>query len=197
VKPVFSAALCSAHYTRQRRYGDASIVKRGLDLPVPEAKPCAICGAVKPLSEFSVGAKASKGGKGSYCRPCAAERQREWRVANPGRIREHRQQHNERRKPARPAQRIKQTYGITLEDYERILESQQGGCGICGGPRNGPGKRFHIDHDHTCCPWVGSCGKCIRGLLCGNCNTMLGLAKEDPDRLRAAIAYLDRYAAKT
>jgi hypothetical protein len=40
-----------------------------------------------------------------------------------------------------------------------------------------------IDHDHSCCPQRRSCDICRRGLACGRCNKLLGLANEDPARL--------------
>lgn len=79
-------------------------------------------------------------------------------------------------------------YGITQEIYDEMLHNQGGVCAICKGPH---GKRkFHVDHDHDCCPPNRSCGKCIRGLLCSNCNTAIGLLKDDEKLLRAAITYL-------
>lgn len=43
-------------------------------------------------------------------------------------------------------------------------------CAICGSIEN-----RRIDHDHTCCGSVnGSCGKCIRGVLCNSCNVRIG-----------------------
>jgi len=53
-------------------------------------------------------------------------------------------------------------------------------------------KRLVVDHDHECCPDEKSCGKCVRGLLCNWCNRMIGMARDDPQRLRSAIAYLKR-----
>lgn len=66
-------------------------------------------------------------------------------------------------------------------------------CGICetDKPEGGRGG-WHIDHDHRCCTY--GCVKCFRGILCGNCNMALGQFKDDSERLRAAILYLDRYA---
>jgi 16S rRNA C967 or C1407 C5-methylase (RsmB/RsmF family) len=47
-----------------------------------------------------------------------------------------------------------------------------------------------IDHDHGCCSGTGSCGRCVRGLLCNRCNLMLGFANDQPEILRAALEYL-------
>ncbi|UWZ37863.1 hypothetical protein Drose_06195 [Dactylosporangium roseum] len=74
--------------------------------------------------------------------------------------------------------------------------AQGGVCAIC----NQPETKHHsdllkIDHDRSCCSDSRSCGKCIRGLLCSNCNRALGLFGDDPTRLRAAAAYLDRQVA--
>ena len=72
------------------------------------------------------------------------------------------------------------SYGISVEDYEEMLESQGGGCYICGiGP---VGRALDIDHDHRT-------GK-VRGLLCSNHNRALGLLGDDPDLLLAAHTYL-------
>ena len=83
-------------------------------------------------------------------------------------------------------------YKVTPERYAAILARQGGGCAICG-RKPEPGKRLHVDHDHACCPAKKrSCGKCVRGLLCSACNTMLGHANDDPDVLRRGIDYLER-----
>lgn len=55
---------------------------------------------------------------------------------------------------------------------------------------------MHIDHDHSCCPGKGSCGKCVRGILCRNCNVGLGFLKDSIPRLEDAISYLSSYEAR-
>lgn len=80
-------------------------------------------------------------------------------------------------------------YGITREVALMMYESQGGGCAICREPL--PLHEMHVDHDHDCCP-RGSCGPCVRGLLCGRCNLGLGQFRDDVARLRAAADYLER-----
>jgi Recombination endonuclease VII len=72
-------------------------------------------------------------------------------------------------------------YGITPEEYDTILLAQGGGCGICGGPPNGRGVHYHVDHDHDT-------GR-VRGLLCNRCNHAVGLL-EDGRWLGAVAKYL-------
>lgn len=76
-------------------------------------------------------------------------------------------------------------YGITPERYAEALLQ---GCEICSDVV----ETLHVDHDHNCCHSrkYRLCGQCTRGFLCGNCNRALGLMRDDPDRLRSAIAYL-------
>jgi hypothetical protein len=76
---------------------------------------------------------------------------------------------------------VAKRYGVTLEDYERLESDQGEACAICGGC-NDSGRSLGVDHCHTT-------GR-VRGLLCSNCNMAVGLFKEDPVRLRAAILYL-------
>jgi hypothetical protein len=93
--------------------------------------------------------------------------------------------------------RMRAKFGIEREDYERMLAEQDGGCAICGcgleGERYGT---FPVDHDHACCPGQKSCGRCVRGLPCDDCNVGLGRFKDDPNRLRAAADYIEVHRAR-
>lgn len=86
----------------------------------------------------------------------------------------------------------KARYGISLDEFEELLRIQGGRCAICPVEVVADGRRLAIDHDHRCCPGTISCGKCIRGILCPNCNRGLGLFQEDFELVKAAAAYLLR-----
>jgi hypothetical protein len=84
--------------------------------------------------------------------------------------------------------KLKKAYGITLEQYNELLSSQNHKCAICnidnnGKYRNKP-RAFAVDHCH-------STGK-IRGLLCSDCNTGIGLLKDNVNFLESAIKYLNK-----
>jgi hypothetical protein len=70
-------------------------------------------------------------------------------------------------------------YGISQEQYEARVARQGGLCAICN---TKPEKALCIDHSHA----TGQ----VRGLLCSNCNSMLGFSKDDPRRLAAGAGYL-------
>jgi hypothetical protein len=81
----------------------------------------------------------------------------------------------------RRAYRLRSNYGISLEEYDAMLARQGGVCAICKKPP-AKGKRLVVDHCHL----TGM----VRGLLCGKCNSLLAFGNDDPDIMRAAIAYL-------
>ena len=79
-------------------------------------------------------------------------------------------------------------HNITKEIYENLLNQHSGKCWICK-----TSDATHIDHDHSCCSGGWSCGKCIRGVLCSNCNTAIGLLKDSQDLLEEAKRYLNMH----
>lgn len=74
-------------------------------------------------------------------------------------------------------------YGISVEQYNELLMEQQGCCKICGVHESDLTKSLAIDHCHT--------KKQVRSLLCMNCNTGLGLFKDNIELLKKAIKYLE------
>lgn len=78
---------------------------------------------------------------------------------------------------------LKRTYGITLEDFNRMLFNQNGCCLICKKQRTELlVMDIHVDHCHKT-------GK-VRGLLCSSCNQGLGNFKDNIANLLAAVEYL-------
>jgi tRNA(Ile2) C34 agmatinyltransferase TiaS len=76
------------------------------------------------------------------------------------------------------------SYGITVEQFNEMLERQNGVCAICGEDNSRFGKRLAIDHDHD----TGV----VRGLLCNSCNGALGLFKDDEATLLKALDYIQK-----
>lgn len=83
-------------------------------------------------------------------------------------------------------------YGIAWEDYLKMIEDQGGRCAICPAEISPDDKSTHVDHDHACCSGQKSCGACVRGILCQNCNLMIGYAKDNPENLINAAFYLHK-----
>lgn len=139
-------------------------------------KVCTKCGQEKEVTEFYKQ-------RGKYLRPnckaCENERSRTYHHAN----REARVQ------KIRDYGLISRS-GITREQYDKLLRKQRGKCAICREAETME-RRLAVDHDHKCCPGKKSCGKCVRGLLCGNCNNGLGRFKDDVRLLARAIHYLE------
>jgi len=81
-------------------------------------------------------------------------------------------------------------YNLTAEQYDAMFAAQGYRCAICKRDTFARGRGWAVDHDHSCCPGLTSCGKCVRGILCGNCNTGIGAMEDNPAYLAAAIEYL-------
>jgi hypothetical protein len=82
--------------------------------------------------------------------------------------------------------KLKQNYGITINEYTQMLIKQSNCCAICGSSQGEFKRNFAVDHNHK----NGE----IRELLCANCNTMLGNAKDNPKILQKAIDYLNKWS---
>ena len=134
--------------------------------------------------------------KGGRCLSCAADSHAAWAKAHPHLMRESGRKHDKKRlaqdydkirrqnKMSTLRYRLKQ-YGLSLEQYQEILEVQNQACKICKRKfTKGP----HVDHCHT----HGH----VRGLLCSKCNTGLGMFDDDPERLLRAADYLKGSSAE-
>ena len=73
-------------------------------------------------------------------------------------------------------------YGLTYEDYDKLLAEQEGVCAVCHRPPKT--QRLNVDHDHKT-------GR-VRGLLCFRCNYGLGWFQDDIARFERIVLYLRR-----
>jgi hypothetical protein len=84
--------------------------------------------------------------------------------------------------------RVLSKYGLTLEKRDALLAAQGNMCAVCGATKPGGPKGWHTDHDHA----IGNTA--VRGILCGRCNTTLGLIGDSLESVQQwsakAIAYL-------
>jgi hypothetical protein len=80
---------------------------------------------------------------------------------------------------------LKRNYGITVEEYNKILFDQNYCCALCRRNQTQFVRQLHVDHNHIT-------GK-IRGLLCHHCNTGLSCLEHDKTFFEKAKEYLDRY----
>lgn len=127
-------------------------------------KQCRKCMIGKPFEEFHR-SKASKDGRQLWCKSCAAEYQRN---------------HYNTNNNARDS-RYRLKYGLTLEDFNRLLEEQGNVCKLCG--KEPKGRSLHADHNHV----TGE----FRGIICNQCNVRIGWLKldEGPDYLFRLAEY--------
>lgn len=101
----------------------------------------------------------------------------------------YREENKEKIKVLNQKQHLQNTYLLTLEQYDKILESQNGVCAICKNKEIsldsiGNIRKLAVDHNHTT-------GK-IRGLLCNKCNRMIGFSNDNIQVLEQAIEYLTK-----
>jgi len=184
-------------------------------------RSCLDCSAVPLRGRSRCARHLAANAKAQRARKAARKR---WRQANPDRIRRYRRNHRlkhgdrvravEREKYARnptpkreaatrwrranPKRHIENhrawKYGLARGAYDAMLKAQGGLCAVCRQPETaranhgGPLRSLAVDHCHAT-------GK-VRELLCARCNSILGLAKDDPRRLRAAVAYLARHGIR-
>ena len=159
-------------------------------------KRCKRCGLEKALEDFYRSA-GMRDGHRNDCKACNLEEKRQRYLADPAavkaRVKRWQEENPERLNAYRRARRLepevkrreraghlKRKYGITIEQYDDMLDTQGGGCAICKRPpRDIP---LHVDHDHE----TGA----VRGLLCFPCNNALADFRENRQLLLEAVGYL-------
>jgi len=120
----------------------------------PNSKTCSKCGQVKGIASFN---KRTNGYWGSWCKPCNNAWRRE------------KYHDSEAHREASRRGRLKHRYGITVEQYEFMLQAQGGVCKICG-EVDKAGTKLAVDHCHE----TGD----VRALLCRSCNNTLGFVEK-------------------
>jgi hypothetical protein len=129
-------------------------------------KVCTGCDTVLPDSEFHKNKNARKE-LASRCKKCNCARSSAHSKSEAGR-----------------ECRLQRIYGLSTEQFDAMLESQNHQCAICGSQEaHGRWEQFHIDHNHATDK--------VRGLLCNRCNTLLGMADDQIAILLAAVKYLE------
>jgi len=165
-----------------------------------EMKTCNKCGQVQPVGNFYK-APGTRDGRRGDCKDCnlkakharyladpaaAKARVKRWQQANPERVNasQRLRRSTPEAKRRERAAHLMRKYGMTIEQYDAMLEAQGGGCFICGRAPRGD-ISLHVDHDHS--------SGAIRGILCFRCNNALADFQEDVQLLARAAAYLDRH----
>lgn len=152
-------------------------------------KLCNHCGKFLSLDSFWIAQQLSSGYQ-SWCKDCSKRKSRE-RYLNPEirkkidiKNKQWKINNLEKAKLSDRNSHLKRTFGITLEDYDKLLKEQKGVCKICKGPERNPRKKIlSVDHDHIT-------GR-VRGLLCDSCNNLLARACDNTEILKSAISYLE------
>lgn len=154
---------------------------------------CPRCKKDKLLSAFYVIKSGPRAGRiHGWCKSCQTEAARERYQSFPEKA-ARRRAANRAWLAANPEKRdrwarqswLRRRYGMTIEEYDALLASQNGACAACGG-LDPNGRRLAVDHDHAT--------NAVRGLLCDFCNRAIGLVRDDPRVADGIAAYLRAHA---
>ena len=138
-------------------------------------KVCIKCSSSKPMPEFRFRQyKNKRPGYVGTCKECEKELYKIWAAKNKQLLKERDFKRNLRSK-----------FGLTLDKYQEMLKAQDFGCAICKAETSLSGRALAVDHCHT----TGV----IRSLLCNECNTALGLLKENIEIISAALEYVRKF----
>jgi NMD protein affecting ribosome stability and mRNA decay len=144
------------------------------------SKLCPKCGESKPLSGWTIRESGPRIGQAvAHCKACNTKAY----------VQRSKDDDTLYRRVQWPS-KLKRKYGITVDDYYRMLAEQSGCCATCGSmtpgnrhyKRMGKPEMFHVDHCH-------STGK-VRGLLCNRCNRAIGYLGDNPEIADSISAYL-------
>ena len=154
---------------------------------------CTKCKKVKDSSLFHSYSK-KKNGFTSQCKECRNKNRKEQYLKDPELSKEKVKQYRNYLKTTNPeklffsnrATKLKSAYNLTLDEYNIKLKQQDYKCGVCGKEHEEVNKkRLVVDHCHET--------NVVRSLLCNNCNTALGLLKENIETIEALKNYLIQF----
>jgi len=128
-------------------------------------KKCLRCYKTKEFSEFNKANK-RKDGRREACREC----EKEYRLSEEVQTRRYERD-------------LKNKYGLSIDNYNKMFEQQEGRCGICKRHQTELIKKLVVDHCHDT-------GK-VRGLLCDKCNRGVGFLGDNLEGIKSAVNYLE------
>jgi hypothetical protein len=141
-------------------------------------KPCQKCGIEKPLEDFAKDTRYKNGRRGT-CKRCHTD----YMISYYAKNEKQRKEKNKINSKHRPAWK---RHKITEDQWTNLYNKYDGKCHSCK-ERNA----YAIDHDHSCCNGNRSkCGNCIRGILCNQCNTALGLLNDNKEYIMRLVNYI-------
>lgn len=145
---------------------------------------CRCCKKLKSLDEFGNN-KANKNGKSIYCLICTQIKSRNQYKRKGASSILNKSKYSTNSSEYRKDKLLRLRYGISLDEYNKILIDQNNNCAICQINKIDLTKILFVDHNHK----TGQ----IRGLLCDSCNRGIGVFKESVKSLRLAADYLERF----
>jgi hypothetical protein len=113
-----------------------------------------------------------------------SKRAKKYRADNAEKLKKAKKEYNATHKKETKNRNLRNTYGMTIEQYEYMFNVQEGKCDICGKHQNEIKQPLNVDHDHETNE--------IRGLLCSKCNRLLGDSNDSPETLLNAVKYLNK-----
>ena len=172
-------------------------MRNGIEI-IDGKKPCSKCKALLPIEDFHSKPDSSCG-LASQCKKCLKEHRETESYKEAARLRYKRSYYKnldktrslkrnnyklqvERKgKDYVKSRSIKNSYKISLDDYNKMLLEQDNKCKTCNISFTDSVKP-NVDHCH-------STGR-VRGLLCSSCNKALGFVKDNTETLNNLIKYL-------
>ena len=145
------------------------------------SKQCSKCKEIKLYEQFIKRSRA-KDGLTSECKECHKLISKLWESHNKPKRYINKRNHEIKNPEKTKNNKYKRQYGITLDDYNKLLDTQNGCCAICKRHKSEFSMALHTDHNHAT-------GK-VRGILCQKCNRGLGFFNDDTELMKEAINYL-------